>query len=567
MSLKSLFSAKDMTLGRPWKRILEFAIPMLIGNFAQQLYNTADSIIVGKFVGDNALAAVGSAMPILNLLLALFVGIATGAGIVVSQSFGARDRDGLSKAIGNCIALSGIATVVIMIVGPLVTMPLLTLLGTPDSIIGWCAQYLNIYFIGIVGFFFYNMLSGILRGLGDSVSALGFLLLAAALNVVLDLWFVRSMGVAGVALATVVSQGISAIFCYIKLARMGDIFDMNLKTMKLIPSMAMRILRIGVPSGVTQAIMATAGMVVLNLTNAMGETVIACNVIVMRVDGFAMLPNMTFGQAMSVYTGQNVGAQKFDRVHKGVKQGGLIAASFSTLITLVLLFLSPILFGFFTDTPELIDLATRMIRLMAVGYICISVTQVLGGVMRGAGDTVSPMWISIISTIIIRIPVAYLLAYLTRSAEYPHGTGLSRCRVECHKDNAQSCIFGSRGELDGRNAILSADRGEVKFAVDKVESTSRIGQNVVRFRIYGIDRNLLILSIHLVASSAVAKDLGVTDTDIIFLATNGVIALDFLIAALDSERHFVVLHRAHLLRQAADQCLRIAILCPRICDA
>ena len=421
MSLKSLFSAKDMTLGRPWKRILEFAIPMLIGNFAQQLYNTADSIIVGKFVGDNALAAVGSAMPILNLLLALFVGIATGAGIVVSQSFGARDRDGLTKAIGNCIALSGIATVVIMIVGPLVTMPLLTLLGTPDSIIGWCAQYLNIYFIGIVGFFFYNMLSGILRGLGDSVSALGFLLLAAALNVVLDLWFVRSMGVAGVALATVVSQGISAIFCYIKLARMGDIFDMNLKTMKLIPSMAMRILRIGVPSGVTQAIMATAGMVVLNLTNAMGETVIACNVIVMRVDGFAMLPNMTFGQAMSVYTGQNVGAQKFDRVHKGVKQGGLIASSFSTLITLVLLFLSPILFGFFTDTPELINLATRMIRLMAVGYICISVTQVLGGVMRGAGDTVSPMWISIISTIIIRIPVAYLLAYKTRSAEYPHG--------------------------------------------------------------------------------------------------------------------------------------------------
>ena len=421
VSLKSLFSAKDMTLGSPAKRIMEFAVPMLIGNFAQQLYNTADSIIVGKFVGDNALAAVGSAMPILNLLLALFVGIATGAGIVVSQSFGARDRDGLTKAVGNCIALSVLATILIMIVGPLVTMPLLTMLGTPDSIIGWCAQYLNIYFLGIVGFFFYNMLSGVLRGLGDSVSALGFLLLAAALNVVLDLWFVRSMGVAGVALATVIAQGISAIFCYIKLARMGDIFDLNLKTMKLIPAVARRILQIGIPSGITQAIMATAGMVVLNLTNAMGETVIACNVIVMRVDGFAMLPNFTFGQAMSVYTGQNVGAGKFDRVHKGVKQGGLIAAAFSTAITLILLFLSPVLFGFFTDTPELIDLATRMIRLMAVGYICISVTQVLGGVMRGAGDTVSPMWISIASTFFIRIPVAYLIAYLTRSADFPHG--------------------------------------------------------------------------------------------------------------------------------------------------
>ena len=421
MSIKSLFAAKDMTVGRPWKRIMEFSIPMLLGNVAQQLYNTADSVIVGKFVGDDALSAVGSAMPILNLLLALFVGVSTGAGIVVSQSYGARDREGLTKAIGNCIALSVLASLVIMVIGPLVTMPLLTLLGTDPTIIDWCAEYLNIYFLGIAGFFFYNMLSGVLRGLGDSVSALGFLLLAAALNVGLDLWFVRSMGVAGVSLATVIAQAISAVFCYIKLLKMRDLFDLNFKTMKPIPSVACRILRIGIPSGITQAIMATAGMVVMNLTNAMGKTVVACNVIVMRVDGFAMMPNMTFGQAMSVYTGQNVGAAKYDRVNKGVKQGGLMALAFSTMITVVLLFFSQYLFEFFTDTQSLIDLAVRMIRIMAVGYICISVTQVLGGVMRGAGDTVSPMWISIISTIAIRVPVAYLLAYLTRTPEFPHG--------------------------------------------------------------------------------------------------------------------------------------------------
>ena len=421
MSLKSLFAARDMTLGSPWKRIAEFSVPMLLGNLAQQLYNTADTVIVGKFVGDNALSAVGSASPILNLLLALFVGISTGAGIVVSQSFGARDRKGLTESIGNCIALSVIATVIIMIVGPLVTMPLLELLGTPDSIIGWCAEYLNIYFFGIVGFFFYNMLSGVLRGLGDSVSALGFLLVAAALNVVLDLWFVQSMGVAGVALATVLAQGISAVLCYIKLARMSELFDLNLKTMRLLPSMALRILRIGIPSGITQAIMATAGMVVLNLTNAMGEMVIACNVIIMRVDGFAMMPNFSFGQAMSVYTGQNVGARKFERVTQGVKQGGLMAAGFSTIITIVLLFFGHILFDFFTDTPALIELAVKMMRIMAVGYICISVTQVLGGVMRGAGDTVTPMWISIISTIFIRVPVAYTLAYFTRNEAFPDG--------------------------------------------------------------------------------------------------------------------------------------------------
>lgn len=421
MSLKSLFSAKDMTQGPPWKRIMEFSIPMLLGNIAQQLYNTADSIIVGHYVGDNALAAVGSASPILNLLLALFVGISTGAGIVVSQSYGAKDRKGLTEAIGNCIALSLIATIVIMVIGPLITMPMLTLLGTPESIILWCADYLNIYFYGIIGFFFYNMLSGILRGLGDSVSALGFLLVAAFLNVVLDLAFVKSMGVAGVALATVLSQGISAVLCYIKLAKMREHFDLGIKTMKLIPAMAGRILRIGVPSGITQAIMATAGMVVLNLTNAMGEVVIACNVIIMRVDGFAMMPNFTFGQAMSVYTGQNVGAGKYDRVGLGIRHGGIIASMFSATITVILLFFSPFLFGFFTETPELIDLATRMIRIMAVGYICISITQVTGGVMRGCGETVSPMWISIVSTILIRVPVAYILAYLTRTPEFPHG--------------------------------------------------------------------------------------------------------------------------------------------------
>ena len=427
MSLKSMFSAKDMTQGAPWKRIMEFSVPMLLGNIAQQLYNTADSVIVGRFVGDNALAAVGSASPILNLLLALFVGIATGAGIVVSQSYGARDRRGLTEAIGNCIALSAIASIVIMIVGPLITMPMLLLLGTPDSIIYWCRDYLNIFFLGIVGFFFYNMLSGVLRGLGDSVSALAFLLVAAALNVGLDILFVAAfgMGVAGVALATVIAQAISAVLCYIKLVKMSDTFDLNLKTMKLIPRVAGRILRVGIPSGVTQAIMAAAGMVVLNLTNAMGEVVIACNVIIMRVDGFAMMPNFTFGQAMSVYTGQNVGAGKYDRVTKGVKQGGIIAFAFSTVITLVLLFLGRYLFALFTDTEYLIDLAVRMIRLMAVGYICISVSQVLGGVMRGAGDTVTPMWISIITTIFLRIPVAYGMAYLTRSAEYPHGNPAS----------------------------------------------------------------------------------------------------------------------------------------------
>lgn len=411
-----------MTEGAPWIRISEFAFPMLIGNLAQQLYNTADSVIVGKYVGDNALAAVGSAMPILNLLLALFVGIATGAGIVISQYFGAKNREALSKSIGNCITLAGIATAAIMIVGPIIARPMLNLLNTPDSIIDWCTDYLTIFFVGIVGFFFYNMLSGVLRGLGDSFSALLFLLVSAGLNVGLDLLFVKRLGVPGVALATVLAQAISAVLCYIKLMRMKEVFDLDLRSLRIDKAISGKIIKLGVPSGITQGIMATAGMVVQSLTNTMGELVIACNVIIMRVDGFAMMPNMTFGQAMSVYTGQNVGARKYDRITMGVKQGSMMALGTSAVITVILLFFGKHLFGIFTETQELIDLAVRMMRILAVGYLCIAVTQVLGGVMRGAGDTVTPMWISIISTIILRIPVAYGLAYLTRSDAYPNGS-------------------------------------------------------------------------------------------------------------------------------------------------
>ena len=423
MKLKELFSAHDMTQGPPWQRIMEFAVPMLIGNVAQQLYNTADSIVVGKYVGLNALAAVGSASPILNLLLALFVGVSTGAGIVVSQYFGAGDREKLSRSIGNCITLAAIASIVSMVIGAAITMPLLRLLDTPASIIDWCGGYLMIFFLGSAGFTFYNILSGILRGMGDSFSALGFLLVATVLNIGMDVWFVAGfrMGVPGVALATVLAQGISAILCLIKLLRMREVFDLRPAHLRLRRDAAMRILRIGVPSGITQAIMSVAMLVVQSLTNSMGELVIACNVIIMRVDGFAMMPNMTFGQAMSVYTGQNVGAGKTDRVKAGLKQGTLIAVGFACVITTCLLFFNKYMFALFTDSAEAIDLAGRMMRIMAAGYITIAVTQVLGGIMRGAGDTVTPMWISLFTTIGLRVPVAYILAWFTRCPEWPNG--------------------------------------------------------------------------------------------------------------------------------------------------
>ena len=423
VNLKELFGAHDMTQGPPWQRIMEFSVPMLIGNLAQQLYNTADSMVVGNYIGDDALSAVGSAAPILNLLLALFVGISTGAGIVISQYFGAGEREKLSCSIGNCITLAAIASLASMAIGTLITGPLLHLLNTPADIIDWCDGYLTIFFLGSAGFTFYNILSGVLRGMGDSFSALAFLLVATGLNIGMDIWFVAglNLGVPGVALATVLAQGISSVLCFLKLMRMRDVFDLKPSYLRLRRDAALRIIRIGVPSGITQAIMSVAMLVVQSLTNSMGKAVVACNVIIMRVDGFAMMPNMTFGQAMSVYAGQNVGAGQMERVKTGLKQGILIALGFASAITACLLLFNKYMFSLFTDTPAIIELSSRMMRIMALGYITIAITQVLGGVMRGAGDTVTPMWISMFTTIVLRVPVAYILAWLSRSAEWPNG--------------------------------------------------------------------------------------------------------------------------------------------------
>lgn len=420
---KGLFAARDLTTGAPWKRIVEFTIPMLLGNIAQQLYNAVDSIIVGRYVGDNALAAVGSAGPILNLLLVLFVGIAVGAGIMVAQYFGAKDRPNLSHTIGTSITLTAIASVLIMVIGPLISRPLLLLLNTPASIIDWCVDYLNIFFLGIVGFSYYNILAGLLRGLGDSLSALVFLLISAALNVGLDILFVAQfgMGVPGVALATVISQGVSAVFCLLRLMRMSDDFDLGFAQLKPKRELTRTVLKLGLPSGLTQAMFSLAMIVVQSLTNSFGEMVIAANVMVMRVDGFAMMPNFSFGSAMTTFAGQNIGARKLERVEKGSREGTIIAVVVSAVITGVLLVFGRNLMVVFTETTALVDLSMRMLRILAFGYIAVAVTQCLLGVMRGAGDAMTPMWVSLVTTVVLRVPIAYGIAYFTRSEFYPTG--------------------------------------------------------------------------------------------------------------------------------------------------
>ncbi len=418
-----MFAPQDMTEGKPYKKIMLFTIPMLIGNMAQQLYATVDSIVVGNQVGDNALAAVGSAGPIFNLLLVLFMGISVGAGILVSQHFGAKSKEDLSYVVGSCITLTLIASLIIMAITPFIVRPLLELLNTPDSIIEWSNDYLVIMMLGVAGLAFYNILSGVLRGLGDSLSALLYLLIATILNIVLDLYFVITldMGVAGVAYATVIAQSVSAVLCLRKIFKMKDVFVLEKKHLLLTKNHTLDIVRLGVPSGLTQAIFSMALVMVQSLSNTFGETFISANVIVMRVDGFAVMPTFSFAAALTTFVGQNTGAKKYDRVYLGAKQGVLLSLVTSAAITILILATGDELMGMFTKTEELIDMSMRLMWILAPGYLAMAIMQSLYGVMRGAGDTVTPMWISIISNVIIRVPLAYGLSFLTRTTELPTG--------------------------------------------------------------------------------------------------------------------------------------------------
>jgi len=425
--LKKLSAPTDLTVGAPWKGIIMFTLPMIIGNIAQQLYSTVDSIVVGQYIGDNALASVGSAAPILNMLLVLFIGISAGANIMVSQYFGAKNRESLSYTIGNSITITAIACVLLIAIMTPLIRPILVALNTPATIIDGCEDYLMISLVGIAGMAYYNILSGIIRGLGDSFSVLIYLLVATAINIVLDIYFVAGlkMGVGGVALATVIAQAISSILCLIKLSKMQQFFDFKLSFFKPTAKYIKTIIKLGLPSGLTQAIFSSAMIIVQSLTNQFGEQFIAANVVIMRVDGFAMMPNFSFGMALTTYAGQNVGAGLYDRVTKGAKQGTLIAAGCSAFITGIILLFGKYLMGIFTNTQELVDMSYYLMKILAVGYIAMAVTQSLSGVMRGAGDTMTPMWISLMTSVGMRIPVAYGISYLTRTPELPFG------RCEC----------------------------------------------------------------------------------------------------------------------------------------
>ncbi len=425
--MRSFFGAQDMTVGSPMSCLLKFSIPLLIGNIAQQMYNTVDAMVIGKSSwGDQGLAAVGLAGPIVNLLLVLFMGISTGASILSAQYFGAKDRKTLNKTIGAALFLIVVCGLIMMVAGYFLSPVLINLTTPPSPEVGAGAtDYLQIFFLGIIGSGMYNIISGILRGLGDSVMPLLFLVVACVLNIILDLAFVDGMGVAGVAWATIIAQGVSAVLCLWRLCRIRHICDVKMKhILRPDKHLMLKIGALGLPAGITQAIFSMSAIIVQSLTNRLGETMVAANVAIMRVDGFAMMPNFTFGTAATTYIGQNVGAGKGERLKPGLKAMLKLGLISSTVMVAGILLFGHQLVGMFTNTETTIQLGIQGLNTLALGYICFSVTQVLQGTMRGAGETTVPMYISIFATVILRMPLAYLLAFLTRTAAdgpWPNG--------------------------------------------------------------------------------------------------------------------------------------------------
>lgn len=411
---------KNLTEGKPLKLLFFFALPMVIGNFFQQLYNMVDSMVVGRFVGEDALAAVGSSFPVVFLAVAIATGLSMGCTVVISQLFGAGKIHELKITVSTSLITLGVIGLAIMGIGELISEPLLHLLGTDPDILADSLIYLRIYFGGAVFLFLYNTLNGIYNALGDSKTPLIFLMISALTNIGLDLTFVISfhMGVAGVAWATLIAQGLCAVFSFIvlilRLKKMEDesaIFTGKFAFYEL-PA-ARRIARIGIPSMLQQSIVSLSMMFMQGLVNSYGKVFVAGYTAATKIDTLAMMPNLNFSNAMSSYTAQNIGANKEKRVLQGYKASMLMVLLFSLTITVVIYLFGPQLLSLFLKAGEegsAMGYGLRYMKTVSVFYVLMGFLFVGNGLLRGAGD-MGAFMISSISNLISRVAIAYLLAH------------------------------------------------------------------------------------------------------------------------------------------------------------
>ena len=382
-----------MTEGVIWKEILLFSIPLLLGNLFQQLYNAVDSVVVGNYIGAQALAAVGSSAPVINFLVSFFMGLAVGACVIISRYFGARKKEELHIAVHTSLALTFAAGLVMTLIGVLISPYVLQWVGTPSDVMESSVLYLRIYFLGILSVMVYNMGSGILRAVGDSRNPLYFLIVSSVTNIILDMLFVIvfHMGIAGVGWATLIAQTISAVLTMLLLMRTKEEYQVKLKHIRFHKHMLYEIVRLGLPSGLQNAIVSFSNVIVQSNINAFGSLAMAGCGSYTKIDGFAILPVMSYSMALTTFTGQNMGAKKYDRVKQGAKTGILMSVITIVCISALLLMLGPNVLAIFSSDPTVINYGLYMMHVLAPGYIFLAISHAFNGIIRGAGITTVPM--------------------------------------------------------------------------------------------------------------------------------------------------------------------------------
>lgn len=407
-------NVKDMTVGSPYKLILAFSIPLLIGNVFQQLYNMVDSIIVGNYVSETALAAVGTGFPVIFMLSSMFRGIGMGATVMISQFFGAKDLASIKKTVSTLYTAMIIGVIPLSILGIVITKPLLNAMNVPhDGTFEMASTYMVIIFIGTICTLGFNVNAGILQGLGDSKTSLIFLIIAAVINIVLDILFTIffGWGVFGVALATIIAQLVSWLFGVFYINKHYDFIHIKLFSFNFNKGLFKRAMKIGVPAGIQQTLFSVGIMFMQALVNSYGSSFMAGFNGANKIDTFAFMPIQSFATAVTTYVGQNVGAGKIERVKQGVKSGLILSVSAAILVSALIYPLSGILMRMFSSTPEVIDAGVSYLHQLLPFYFLLAILFMFCGVLRGAGESIVPMISSIVSLWVLRIPTAYLLAH------------------------------------------------------------------------------------------------------------------------------------------------------------
>lgn len=396
--------SQDMIHGSIYKSILLFSLPLLAGNLFQQLYNTVDSYVVGNFVSSYALAAVGQSTPIINTIIGFFTGLATGAGVVISQYYGAKEIEKMKNAIHTSIALTLVLCVVFTIVGTTITKPILIAIGSPKEIMPLGSLYLRIYFSGIAFSLIYNMGSGILRSLGDSKNPLIYLVISSIVNIFLDLLFViyLKMGVAGVGIATVIAQAVSCLLVMYQLVHTDQIYKVTIRKICFTKQILFRIISIGIPAALQNCIVSFSNVWVQSYISRFGAVAVAGYSSTIKLDGFAQLPVQSFSMAVTTFVGQNYGAKKYDRVFKGLYAALAMACSTIIVIAILLYWKGEFLVGLFSKDVAVIAAGYTMIIAFVPGYVFLPICHVTAGALRGIGLSKVPMFSMIVFFVIIR---------------------------------------------------------------------------------------------------------------------------------------------------------------------